>query len=192
MFLSHPRALEELRTPRLNLRAPTRRDAKRIHEAVLETLDELVLWLPWAHPGYSLLDTRQFVSALRRLRRNGQSFDYLIEDSENGRALGMISLHRLDWLRQSAGLGYWIRRSAWGQGLATEAGHGIIDVGFRSYGLNRIEAHVAAANKASQAVIEKLRMKHEGVSRGLEKLNGEFVDHVQYAILSRDHVGGRR
>ena len=187
--MSHPQALDELRTSRLNLRTPGRRDARDIHEAVAETLDELVLWLPWAHPGYSLLDTRQFISAVRRLRRSGQSFDYLIESVDESGVLGMISLHRIDWLRQCAGLGYWIRRSTWGQGLATEAARALIDVGFRSYGLNRIEAHVAPPNRASQAVIEKLGLKREGVSRGIEKLNGEFVDHIQYAILSADYVG---
>ena len=182
-------ALDELRTPRLVLRAPTRRDAKPIHAAIQETLDDLIPWLPWAHPDYSLLDTRHFLAVARRMRRRGLSFDYVMQAQADGTIFGMISLHRIDWLRHSAGLGYWVRRSAWNRGIATEAGRGLIEAGFRSYGLHRIEAHVAPQNRVSQSVVEKLGLKREGIARGLESLNGEFVDHIQYAILGPDFVG---
>ena len=41
--------ISQLRTERLRLRIPARTDLDRLNAAIEETIDELSLWLPWAH-----------------------------------------------------------------------------------------------------------------------------------------------
>jgi ribosomal-protein-serine acetyltransferase len=112
-----------------------------------------------------------------------------VEDADSKRALGMVSLHRIDWLRRNAGIGYWVRRSEWGRGIASEAARAVLEMAFHDCGLYRVEVHVALENKASQRVAEKVGLLREGVARGIEFVNGRYLDHVQYALLRSDVPG---
>jgi len=176
----------ELRTPRLRLRAPRRGDSAPLHEAIEETLDELVPWLPWARPGHSRAETRRYLRAARAAWTRRTSFEFAIELAASATLLGIVSLHRIDWLRHSAGIGYWIRRSHFGRGFATEACEGVLGHAFDGLRLNRVEALIALANKPSQRVVEKLGFTREGVAREAELIDGEFLDHYQYSLLDGD------
>lgn len=178
--------LGELLTERLKLRAPKRADSAALDEAIQETLDELVLWLPWARPGHSLGDTRRYLRGARSARNRRQAFEFVIEDQGDGRLLGMVSLHRIDWMRRSGGIGYWVRRSEWGRGIAPEAARAMLDVAFVECGLHRVEVLVAPENKPSQRVVDKVGFVREGVARGAEFVNGSHLDHIQYALLRSD------
>lgn len=179
-------APHELHQERVVLRAPRRGDAGPLHEAIAETLAELVPWLPWARPEHSRADTRRYLRATRAAWARRASFEFLIEERTTGRILGMTSLHRIDWSRRCAGVGYWVRRSAWSRGYATEAADAALTHGFRSLLLHRVEALVALANKSSQRVVEKLGFMREGIAREVEFVDGRFLDHYQYSLLDSD------
>ena len=68
----------------------------------------------------------------------------------------------------------------------TEALEAVIEYGFRTLKLNRIEAIHELTNPASGAVMRKCGMVHEGTMR--EKLfnKGKYVDVDLYAILRKD------
>jgi len=53
-------------------------------------------------------------------------------------------------------LAFYLARSYWGRGLATEAGQAWVAYGFETLAIRRIEAGINAANVASLRVIEKL------------------------------------
>lgn len=178
-----------MRSARLLLRAPRRTDVTMLDEAIQETLDELVRWLPWARPGHRRSDSRQYIRHARMARSQRVAMEYVMMSAETGKLLGMASLHRLDWPRRCAGLGYWVRRSAWGQGIATEAGAAVVEQAFHRLDLHRVEAYVATGNRASQCVVEKLGFTREGIARELEFVNGRYLDHVQYSLLRRDLLG---
>jgi ribosomal-protein-serine acetyltransferase len=185
----------ELLTERLRVRALHRSDAGPLHDAIEETLDDLVPWLPWARPGHTRTETRRYVRAARAAWARRTSFEFAIEERASGTLLGVTSLHRLDWLRRSAGLGYWIRRRRFGEGLATEASDAVVSHAFGSLSIHRVEALVALANKSSQRVVEKLGFTREGVAREVEFVDGRFLDHLQYSLLDDDPrtaPGGRR
>jgi RimJ/RimL family protein N-acetyltransferase len=176
----------EIATSRLSLREPRRSDLEPLHEAILETLQDLVLWLPWARPGHSRSDTRRYLRGARLARSQRSALEFVIESAFPPTLLGVASLHRIDWLRQSAGIGYWIRRSSWSKGYATEAARALSMYGFQALGLHRIEAHVALDNPASQRVVEKVGYSREGVARENELIGSHFVDHVQYSLLDHE------
>ncbi len=189
MFFVQGEQVEELCTERLHLRAPKRTDLKALDIAIRESLDELMLWLPWARPSHSRADSRRYLTSIRAARSRKQAYEFAIADGCTGELLGMVSLHRIDWIRRSAGIGYWVRRSACGKGIATEAASEMLHLAFRRCGLNRIEVHVALENPASQRVAEKIGLRREGIARGIEFVNGRYLDHIQYALLRSDVVG---
>ena len=58
-------------------------------------------------------------------------------------------------------LAFYIAKSYWNQGFATETGRAFIEFGFKELGLKRIVAHVQAGNEASIHVLQKLRFELE-------------------------------
>ncbi|WP_291845195.1 GNAT family N-acetyltransferase [Maricaulis sp.] len=59
-------------------------------------------------------------------------------------------------------IGYWIGKPWWGQGLATELGHGLVDFARDSLGTRRLIAGYYKDNPASGRVLEKLGFVHQG------------------------------
>ncbi|MFI5317775.1 MAG: GNAT family N-acetyltransferase, partial [Myxococcota bacterium] len=83
----------EILTERLRLRAPRRGDAGPLHEAVAETLADLVPWLPWARVDHGPAETRRYLRAARSAWSRQSAFEFVIELREGGRVAGVTSLH---------------------------------------------------------------------------------------------------
>ena len=110
---------------------------------------------------------------------------WAITRSDDGLLLGTIDLFfRL--ARRLAGTGYWVGREYWGQGVATEALGAVIEWGFDSIGLHRIEASHLARNPASGRVMEKAGMRFEGTQRESVMWRGRFEDMAHWAVLASD------
>ena len=58
-------------------------------------------------------------------------------------------------------LGYRLRRTAWGRGLATEGGRRLVRYAFAEAALDRLTAHTLAANRDSQRVLAKCGFRSE-------------------------------
>ena len=61
-------------------------------------------------------------------------------------------------------IGYRYLTSAWGRGIATEAGRAVLDHGFRAFGFDPIVGVTHPANRASQRVLEKIGLKPRGAA----------------------------
>ena len=59
-----------------------------------------------------------------------------------------------------AELGYRLRRTDWGQGLASEGASALVGWGFQNGGYDRIVATTMAVNHASRRVMEKIGMSY--------------------------------
>ena len=185
-FAATETASTELLTPRVELRASRRTDLDPLNEAIVETLPALMRWLPWARQGHDRLDTRRYLRGSRSAWNRRTTFEFVLEARDDGELLGVASLHRIDWLRRSAGVGYWIRSSRQRQGLATEAVRALIDHAFDTLRMHRLEVQIALDNAASQRVAGKLGFSREGVAREVELVNVRYIDHIQYALLRTD------
>ncbi len=59
-------------------------------------------------------------------------------------------------------IGYWLGKPWWGQGLATELGHGLVGYASETLGTQRVIAGHYADNPASGRVLEKLGFQYTG------------------------------
>src|SRR2546423_8087798 len=82
-----------------------------------------------------------------------------------------------------AELGYGSAFVGWKRGYATEAGGRIIDFGFESLGLHRIEAHHFLRTPASGRVMQKMGMQQEGVVRDHVVKWDRYESLAIYSIL---------
>jgi RimJ/RimL family protein N-acetyltransferase len=62
----------------------------------------------------------------------------------------------------------------------------LINTGFESFQLHKVEAGVATGNLRSIRVLEKAGMTREGLRRKILPIRGEWVDNYHYAIVEDD------
>ena len=101
--------------------------------------------MPWCHPDYSIDESRSWLAAQVQAFQQRTEFEFAIT-SDAGAYLGGCGLNRIDALNQRANLGYWVRSSATGQGVATAAVTLARDWGFAQTDLVRLEVLVAVGN----------------------------------------------
>ena len=109
-----------IRTERLTIRCWEPRDAALLKDALDTSLEHLRPWMPWALDEPKPLEEK--IDLLRRFRGLfdlGQDFVYGVFDRDEGEVVGGSGLHTRvgdDALE----IGYWLRASAVGRGLARE------------------------------------------------------------------------
>jgi RimJ/RimL family protein N-acetyltransferase len=99
------------------------------------------------------------------------------------RFLGAIGLNNIDPVNPRANLGYWVRTSAKGRGVATEAVRRIVEWSFANTPLVRLEVVVSVENAPSLRVAEKAGAIREGVLRSRILLHGRMHDAVMFAFI---------
>ncbi len=124
--------------------------------------------------------------------RHDTGYAFLIFRHEDGRLVGGVSMSNIRrGVAQSASLGYWMGAPFARHGYMTEALEAVLDFGFNSLGLHRIEAACLPSNQASRGLLAKVGFREEGYAREYLRINGVWQDHVLFAILRTDARPGR-
>lgn len=150
---------------RLVLRCWDPRDAALLKEAIDSSLDHLRPWMYWALSEPQPLAEK--VALLRRFRGQfdlGRDFVFGILDREERLVLGGTGLHTRSG-EDAYEIGYWIRESHVGQGLATEATAALTRVAFELCAADRVAIRVDPANAASLTIPRKLGFGEEATLR---------------------------
>jgi ribosomal-protein-serine acetyltransferase len=149
----------------LRLRPWQAQDAQGLFDAVRSSVDSVGRWLPWCHAGYDLDDARAWTSHCQDGWSCGEHFAFPIFDLRTGELLGGCGLNQLNHQHRSANLGYWVRQSRHGEGIAARAAALVARFGFEQLGLIRIEIVVMPDNHASRRTAEKTGAHFEAVAR---------------------------
>jgi ribosomal-protein-serine acetyltransferase len=168
--------------PVATIRFPEPRDADAVFAAVRESIRELHRWMPWCQLDYSVADAARWISGQAEARDNGLAFEFVITGG-NGRLLGGCGVNQINKLYRIANLGYWVRSSEAGRGVATQAAKDVAAWAFANTDLERLEIVVAVGNTASQAVAVKAGGFREGVLRSRLLIHGKFHDAVMLYLI---------
>jgi ribosomal-protein-serine acetyltransferase len=140
----------------------------------------------WCHPGYTLEECAAFVSTCDTKWERGESFSFVIYDLRDGTFLGSAGLSQINRTHRVANLGYWVRSSQAGRGIATSAVRLAARFGLQELGFNRLDIIVPLGNRSSQRVAEKVGAKQEGILRNRLVLQGKPLDAVLYSLVAED------
>ena len=160
-------------------------DAPRLFEAARESSAEVHLWLSWCRPGYTLEDARTWIEKQVALFADRTSFAFVIT-AAGGQFLGGCGLNQIDPIHRRANLGYWVRTSAAGRGIATAAVRQLAAWAFAHTDLVRLEIVVAVGNAASIRVAEKSGAIREGIARRRLRFHEASHDAVVFSIVRED------
>ena len=164
------------------IRLYQQRDAEDLHAAALESVADVHPWLVWCHPNYSLAEAREWLAAQVTLAEQGRAFEFAIL-GEGGRYLGGCGINQINPAYRMANLGYWVRSSAMGQGVAPAAARLAAEYALRETDLIRLEILCAVGNVRSQRVAEKVGAMREGVLRSRVILPSGPSDAVLYSLV---------
>ncbi len=157
--------LPPLTSERLLLRAPCAGDGVALNEAVVESFDQLKPWMPWAQALPSVEQSELVCRQMAAHFAQRSDLPMFIFERDTGRFIGGTGLHRFDWSVPRFEIGYWVRRSAQGRGLVTEAVQTLARFAFDGLRARRVEVRMSSANQRSRAVAERCGFTLEGVLR---------------------------
>ena len=161
-------------------------DAPALQAAVRETGADLARWLEWYRPGYSESDAQQWIAHCIAGWASGDLFAFALFDAADARFLGAVGISHRDRAHNFAGIGYWMRASARGRGLASRLGRKVAAFGFGHVGLARIEIVAAVDNLASRRTAERIGARFEGVQRARLRVGERMHDAAMYALVPGD------
>lgn len=161
-------------------------DAQGLYAAVRESLFDLKPWMSWAHDDYSMEEARSFIAITRVRWEENTLFAFTITDAKTGSVLGGISLSHLHPVYRLCNIGYWVRTSRHGEGIAGRATKLATRFGFEHVGLVRAEIVIAVENRKSIRVAQKLGAHYEGVMLNRMVVGRSVYDAHMYSIIPQD------
>lgn len=174
---------DEAPTTVCRLRPYVAEDAEALWQAARESIAEVQPWLPWCHADYSMADALAWTSRAALAAEPGEHAFAIV--GPDGRFLGGCGINQINRVHRLANLGYWVRTSATGRGVAREAVRQLAEFAFRNTDLVRLEVVCAVGNVRSQRVAEAAGAVREGVLRSRLLLRGEPVDAVMFSLVRR-------
>ncbi|QBP18597.1 GNAT family N-acetyltransferase [Acetilactobacillus jinshanensis] len=161
-----------------------RRDAEPLFNLINNNRDWYKQWLPWVD--YIKSVTGEIIYLHRCLVdfANERSLNAIIMDK--GKIAGMISFNGFRQLDHSADIGYWLGLPYQHHGIATNATHGLCQLGFNDYNLNKVIINASVDNHASNEVAKRCSFHLDGRLRANELLNGIYHDENRWSLLKAE------
>lgn len=161
-------------------------DAKQVYECVHESLPQLKPWMSWAHDRYKQQETEDYIRITRSRWEEGTLFGFAITDAITGEILGGCGLGERQPVYHFSNLGYWVRSSRHGQGIAGRAAKLIARFGFEKAGIIRTEIVMAVSNEKSRRVAEKIGAHYEGILFNRMVVGKTIYDAHMFSLLPSD------
>jgi len=93
---------------------------------------------------------------------------------DNGQLIGLIGI--------AGEFGYWLARSRWGKGYASEAARLVIDHAFQGLKVDALHANPIADNRASCHLLEKLGFESNSATRAYCCERSRMVPLIRYKL----------
>jgi RimJ/RimL family protein N-acetyltransferase len=176
-----------LKSRDIYLRFLRKSDAARLFAAIEESREELEKYVIGPTRLQSVPKVEQMIERAKLQRGKRQGYFFGIFAAEGKQLVGYVNLHSIGERTRSGEVGYWVRTSQIGKGIATTATALIMLFGFKELKLHKIVLRAAVDNPASWRIAEKLGFVHEGTQRHEQLMQRGWVDLRCYSILEDEY-----
>ncbi|HEX6845458.1 MAG TPA: GNAT family protein [Chitinophagaceae bacterium] len=173
----------EITTERLLLRKLEKTDA---NEMFFLRSDENVLRHLGKEPAQTVEEAKEFIGQINKNIDENESILWGIAFVDApATIIGTICLWNLAKEYYRGEIGYLLHPQHWRKGIMKEAINAVVDYGFHTLGLHRIEALLSPENIASSAVLESTGFIKEGHLKENLYFKGKFGDTAIYSKLNK-------
>lgn len=173
-----------IESDRIILRKILRTDVDDVFEYSSD--EQLTKYLLW-HPHKNIAVTLQYLKTLERKYRKMEFYDWGVVHKSSGKLIGTCGFTAFDIENNGAEIGYVIARPYWGMGFAAEAARAVIEFGFQTLRLHRIEARFMTKNDGSRRVAQKCGMKFQGLFKEGVLAKGRYEDVEIFAVTEYEY-----
>ncbi len=151
-----------------------------------ESRDFLAQWEPtWAADEFTKGAFRRRIKRYHKNARQDTAYAFFVFRRDDDALLGgctLSNVHR--GVSQTCSLGYWMGERFVRRGYMFDAVSALFPFVFSTLGLHRIEAACLPVNTPSRNLLLKAGFCEEGRARAFLKINGEWQDHLLFALLA--------
>jgi ribosomal-protein-alanine N-acetyltransferase len=152
-----------------------------------ESREFLAPWEPsWASDELTKSAFRRRLKRYQRETRADTAYAFFVFNAEDTLMGGCTISNVRRGVAQGCSMGYWIGERFARQGHMFSAVKALIPFIFGTLTLHRIEAACLASNEPSKNLLMKAGFRQEGIARRYLLINGEWQDHVLFALLAED------
>jgi ribosomal-protein-alanine N-acetyltransferase len=173
----------------VTLRPYRRADARAWAEVRRANEQWLSKWEPTPYGTWHDLNSpaafRAVHADLRRAARLGTAMPFAV--CYDDQLVGQLTLGNIVRRAFCSGYaGYWVDARHAGKGITPTALALVVDHAFSVGGLHRIEVNIRPDNLASRRVVEKLGFRQEAYHHRYLHIDGDWRDHLGYAMTTED------
>lgn len=169
--------------PRFTIRRYQPGDLDEVYRMADESREHVWKWMDWMTGEYSPDHAREWVNHAIASWENGDAYEFVVVDSEDGLISGSCGLNLLNKKDRVCNLGYWVRKSKVGHGAALQAALQLRDFGFGTMEYNRLEIVIAEGNDFSRRVAERTGAGYDGLLRKRLMVRGQVHDAHVYSLI---------
>lgn len=166
---------------RISIRKYRTGDEFALYDAIRESIVELTRW-GFYRVGFTMEDALIDVASRITTWTAGQAYTFLIEELPGRVFIGNCRIEELELERNHASLGWWVRTSKTGKGIATAAGRLVAQAAFEDLGVSSLSIYTNAENLASRrvaekigAVLERIKPEDDGSFCAIFELKPEYL-----------------
>jgi ribosomal-protein-alanine N-acetyltransferase len=178
-------AAVEVVGPSLTLRYATAADAPALF--ALGTDPEVTRYFSWG-PYTAPEQPASYIAGLAGERARGERLDFLVVANDAG-PIGVTGLTEVSRRDRRAVVGTWLARDRWGTGANRESKALIAHLAFAVLGLERLGAYSDLDNHRSQAALERIGFRREGVLRRWHRHGDAVHDVLLFSWLRTEWQG---
>ncbi len=173
---------------RLYLRPPVEKDWAEWVALRTASRAFLTPWEPtWPDDALTKEAWRRRMRRYQQTWRQDTAYAFFAFRQDNDELLGGITLSNVRrGVVQAGNVGYWMGVSHAGKKYMTEAVLTLFPFAFDDLGLHRLEAACLPHNDRSAALLRRVGFQQEGIARKYLCINGQWQDHLLFAILGED------
>jgi ribosomal-protein-alanine N-acetyltransferase len=153
-----------------------------------ESREFLTPWEPvWADDELTRGAFRRRIKRYQKETRLDSAYVFFVLRQSDDVLLGGCTLSNVRrGVTQCCTMGYWIGAKFARQGYMTNAVKALVPFVFKTLGLHRIEAACLVDNEASKNLLARTGFRQEGLARRYLLINGQWADHLLFALLKEE------
>jgi len=179
--------MTDRKTPEIIVERINYERGRDIYDAIIESREQLFIAGFIPNPDLSIDEWDGWMKQFDDLWENDKEYHFQVIETTTNQFVGTVFLNHVERRYQMANLGYWVRISRVGEGIATEAAKLAARYGFEKLGFQRLEIVVGKDNTPSLKIAEKMAAFREGLLRNRLNLHGSPCDAYMHSLIPADY-----